>query len=66
MHSYNLTATLSGKTKRVRLYALDDESALFQAISEIMDRAHKKANAWALGQIILERNGEILATMREK
>ena len=68
MNTYTLTATLNHNTNRKTIHAADEAGAMFQAISHIMDKAHKtKESAWAIGYIkLVDSQGNLLAEMDKK
>lgn len=68
MIAYTLTATLNKNTRRKTIWARDESSAMFDAISHILNKAHAdKESAWAKGYIkLVDPQGNLVAEMDEK
>lgn len=68
MNTYTLTATLNSKTNRKTLWARNDSDAMMEAITHILNTAHKNTEgAWAKGAIkLVDSEGNLVAQMEEK
>jgi hypothetical protein len=68
MSTYTLTASLGEDFRISAIFADNDTEATFNAINEIMGKAHRnKTGPWALGEIkLLSPSGELLREMPAK
>jgi hypothetical protein len=68
MNSYTLTATLNRSTSRKTIWAKDESLAKMEAITHIMDKAHKnQTGSWAKGAIkLVDSKGNLVAEMGAK
>lgn len=66
MNRYTLTARLNERRSNLTLWAVDDSSAMFEAIFKILDKA-TTSPLWSKGRIELKNSkGEVINSMEAK